>query len=198
MTKVQAGTVLFRFDADTHEYVDIETGEVFPHCTGMLETTGWIDDRWYTEESSDRGTAVHQLTASYDLGALHVESCQSQFRGYLLGHVKAVSIARPKWLHIEEPMVHPVFRYGVRPDRDCIAYGLRSTWEIKSGGPERAHQIQTALQAIAIAAEAKLPPESIGRFCEYVKGKGKFKVERHVDTRDFAEARRVIRACCGI
>jgi len=188
---------LFRFDPGPHEYLDIETGEVFPHITGMLEQTGWIDDRWYTEESSDRGTAVHKLTADYDLGALHVESCQSRFRGYLLGHVKAVSIARPKWLHIEEPFVHPVFRYGGRPDRDCIAYNLRSTWELKSGAPERAHQVQTALQAILIAVEANLPPESIGRFCEYVKDNGKFKIERHVDRRDFDEARRVIRACCG-
>jgi hypothetical protein len=193
-----ATSPLFRFDAGAHEYLDIETGEVFPHITGMLETTGWIDDRWYTEESSDRGTAVHQLTAAYDLGALHVESCQSRFRGYLLGHVKAVSIARPKWLHIEEPMVHPVFRFGGRPDRDCIAYGLRATWELKSGDPERSHQIQTALQAILIAVDANLPPESIGRFCEYVKDKGKFKVERFIDRRDFDEARRIIRACCGI
>src|SRR5574341_1863405 len=45
----------FRFDALNHEYLSVATGEVFPHITGMLEQTGWIDDRWYTEESSDRG-----------------------------------------------------------------------------------------------------------------------------------------------
>lgn len=188
---------LFRFDPAQHEYLDIETGELFPHITGMLEQTGWIDDRWYTEESSDRGTAVHQLTAAYDLGALHVESCQSQHRGYLLGHIKAVDIARPKWLHVEEPLVHPAYRFGGRPDRDCIVYNLRATWEIKSGDPERSHQIQTALQAVLIAMEANLPPEAVGRFACYLKAKGKFKVERHVDRRDFNEARRVIRACCG-
>jgi hypothetical protein len=197
LSGVTPRTLPFRFDALNHEYLSVDTGEVFPHITGMLEQTGWIDDRWYTEESSDRGTAVHKLTADYDLGALHVESCQSKHRGYLLAHVKAVSIAKPKMLAVEEPLVHPVFRFGGRPDRDCIAYALRSTWEIKSGAPERAHQVQTALQAILIGHVANLPPESIGRFCEYVGDKGKFKVERFVDRRDFDEARRVIRTCCG-
>lgn len=196
MSAGAVATLPFRFDALNHEYLDIDTGECFPHITGMLERTGWIDDRWYTEESSDRGTAVHRLTADYDLGSLHVESCQSRHRGYLLAHVKAVSIARPKMLAVEEPLVHPLLRFGGRPDRDCLAYDLRAVWEIKSGGPERAHQVQTALQAILVGHFAKLPPESIGRFCEYIKDKGRFKVERHADRRDFDEARRVIRACC--
>lgn len=192
-------TIPFRFNDETHEYLSVDTGEVFPHITGMLEATGWIDDRWYTEESSDRGTAVHQLTADYDLGALRVthDEPRTTFRGYLLAHVKAVSIARPRWLAIEEPLVHPVFRFGGRLDRDCVVYGLRSTWEIKSGVPTRSHQVQTALQAIMLGHFAGLPPESIGRFCEYVRDKGKFKVERHVERRDFDEAQRVIRVCCG-
>src|SRR5574341_49547 len=189
----------FRFDALNHEYLSVATGEVFPHITGMLEQTGWIDDRWYTEESSDRGTAVHKLTADFDLGALKVtaDEPKTRFRGYLLGHVKAVSIARPKMLAVEEPLVHPVLLFGGRPDRECIVYNLRAVWEVKSGAPERAHQYQTALQAILIGHFAGLPPESIGRFVEYVKDKGKFKVERHVERRDFDMARDIIRQCCG-
>lgn len=192
----QAASLPFRFDASSHTYTDLRTGEELCHITGMLEQTGWIDRRWYTEESSDRGVAIHKLTADYDLGALHVESCQSPFRGYLLGHVQAVSRACPTWLAVEEPLVEPKWRFGGRPDRDCIVYGMRSTWEIKSGQPERAHQVQLALQAILLGGLAGLPPESIGRFCEYVKDNGKFAVERFTDRRDVDEAYRVIRECC--
>lgn len=191
-----AATLPFRFDADTHEYLSVETGEVFPHITGMLERTGWIDDRFYSEESSARGIAVHRLTADYDLGSLDVASCTSIFRGYLLGHVAAVSIVQPGWLAVEEPLVHRTLRFGGRPDRDCyITNRLRAVWEVKSGVPDRAHQVQTAMQAILVADLDGLPPDSIGRFCCYLKGKGKYKVEQHRSRRDFDEAYRVIREC---
>lgn len=193
-----ANVLAFRFDALNHDYVSIDTGESFPHITGMLAETGWIDDTWYTEESSDRGTAVHRLTADYDLKALDVASCVSRFRGYLLAHVAAVTIMQPTMLAVEEPLVHPRYEFGGRPDRDAIVRRLRATWEVKSGQPDRAHAIQTALQAILISVEAKLPPEGIARFCCYVKDKGKFKLEEHTTRRDFDEAYRVIRQCTGV
>lgn len=185
----------FRFDAARHDYINTITGECFPHITGMLEATGWIDDTWYSEESSARGTAVHRLTADYDLKALHVATCVSPFRGYLLGHVRVVSTMQPEWLAVEEPLVHPTLRFGGRPDRDCYVRRLRSTWEVKSGVPQRSHQIQTALQAILIAVEAKLPPQHIGRFCCYLKDKGRFKLEEHTARNDFDEAYRIIKHC---
>lgn len=190
--------VAFRFDQQHHEYIALATGEALPHITGMLEETGWIDDLWFTEESSERGSIVHRLTADYDLGALDVETCVSRHRGYLLGHVAAVTIARPTWHSVEVPLVHPTFRYGGRPDRDCTVYSLRSVWEVKSGGPHKAHRIQTALQAMLVSVEARMPAEAIARFCCYVKDKGKFKLEEHRDRRDFDEARRIIRRCCGV
>jgi hypothetical protein len=190
-----ADAAAFRFNVDRHEYLDPATGEIFPHITGMLVDTGWVDDEWFTEESSDRGTAVHRLTADYDLGALDVATCSSIFRPYLLAHVKVVGMARPTWLAVEEPLVHSTLRFGGRPDRDAIAYKLRCTWEVKSGVAQRSHQVQTALQAILIADDAKMPPEAIARFCCYLKPNGKAKLDEHTDKRDFIEARRVIKAC---
>lgn len=189
----------FRFDAAVHEYLNPATGEIYPHITGMLETTGWIDDSWYTEESSERGTAVHRLTADFDLGALDVKTCTSRFRNYLLAHVAAVNAVRVKMLAVEEPLVHSRFHYGGRPDRDALVVNARAAWEIKSGAADRSHQIQTALQAILIAEEAGLPAKSILRFCCYVNAKGKFKIEEHRETtKDFAEAHRIIVRCTGV
>jgi hypothetical protein len=185
-------SLAFRFNARDHEYLDVETGELFPHITGMLELAGLIDDRWYTEESALRGTSVHRLTADYDLGSLDVESCTSIFRGFLLAHVAVVGIMTPTWLGVEEPLVHPTLRFGGRPDRDCLVNGIRSVWEVKSGPPEPAHRVQTALQAILVAHEAQLPADTIGRFCCYLTGEGKYKLQEHRERTDFDRAYRII------
>jgi hypothetical protein len=192
-----ASSALFRFDAVHHDYIDIETGGVFPHITGMLEQTGWVDDTWMTEESSIRGSAVHRLTANYDLGALDVASCVSEWRGYLLSHVKAVSmmVPRPIWLGVEEPLVHPTMRFGGRPDRDAMLYRMRGVLEGKTAAPAKSHQIQTALQAILVSVGAGIPAEALIRLCLYWKHDGKFTLIEHKDRRDFDEAYRVIRAC---
>lgn len=188
----------FRFDRGAHTYIALDTGAALPHITGMLERTGWIDDLWFTEESSDRGTAVHELTKDYDLEALDPDQCVSVFRPYLLAYVKARSMMVPpaQILGIEEPFVHPYWRYGGRPDRHGVFYGLRAVLELKSGEPDRAHQIQTALQANLLAPTAGLPATAIARFCLYLRGNGKFKLEEHTDRRDYDEAARVIRTCC--
>jgi hypothetical protein len=194
---VKGPTPVFRFDGINHEYIDLATGAVLPHITGMLERTGWIDDTWFTEESSARGQAVHRLTADYDLGALDVKSCVSKFRGYLLGHVKALQILQPEILAVEEPLIHPVYRFGGRPDRVVIVRRVKGVLEIKSGAVEKSHQIQTALQAMLASPETDLPPEMLQRLCLYLKDNGKFKLEEHTHRRDFDEARRIIRTCCG-
>jgi hypothetical protein len=191
--------VPFRFDPVAHQYIDLETGEVFPHITGMLEAFGLIDDTWYTEESSHRGTQVHRMTADYDLGAIEDPTViESGYKAYLLAHVKAMKILRPTILAVEEPFVHPYFRFGGRPDRLVVVNRAKGVLEIKTTAkPERSHQVQTALQAIGVAERLALPAESLVRFCLYLRRDGKFKLEEHRAMHDFVEARRAIRQCCG-
>jgi hypothetical protein len=183
----------FGFIESEHAYVALDTGETLPSITQLLARAGLVDDRFFSEEASDRGTAVHRLCADHDLKALDVATCTSKFRGYLLAHIKAVSIIQPTWLAVEEARVHPVLRFGGRPDRDMIAYGQRGVWEIKSGVPSKAHSVQTAFQSLLVAVEANLPPESLLRLCCYVKDKGRYRVEEHKDRRDFDEAKRILR-----
>lgn len=124
----------FRFDSLNHEYIELQTGVVLPHITGMLEATGWIDDTWYEEEDRERGTAVHRLTADYDLGAIEDPAdVSSRYKGWLLAHVAAMAIMRPTILAVEQPLVHPTLKFGGRPDRIVIAYGARGVLELKSG-----------------------------------------------------------------
>lgn len=191
----------FRFDAVAHEYIDIVTGAVYPHITGMLKAAGLVDDQWYTEASRDRGSGVHRLTADYDLGAITREDVvlvDSPYKAWLLAHVQACDILQPDWTAIEEPLVHPTFQYGGRPDRVGTLYGARAIVEIKSGSPEPAHAVQLALQALLVAPEEGLPAETIQRYALYLKGNGRFTLQHFPDhRRDFARARDVIRQCCG-
>lgn len=183
----------FRFDARRHEYTALDTGEVLPHITGLLEVAGLIDSTWYTEHSCERGQCVHSLTADYDLGALKVDGCVSAYRGYLLAHVKCMAMLRPIWTSIEEPLIHPGYRFGGRPDRIGKVLGLQAVLEVKSGGSEESHQIQTALQAILGSYKHPLPPESWARYALYLKDTGKFKLEKHTRRADFDKAREILR-----
>jgi hypothetical protein len=187
--------VAFRFEAETHTY-RLESGRVIPHITGMLQDDGIIDDTWFTEESSERGTAVHDLTAAYDLKALELETCVSRYRGYLLGHVAAMRMLRPIWLEIERPRVHPEFLFGGRIDRVGVIFGSKTIIEIKSGAKDKSHQIQTALQAILAASIYGLPPELWSRSSEYLTATGGYKVPAHNSKSDFAEAYRLIKRYC--
>lgn len=185
----------FRFDAAKHEYLDLSTGEEYPHITDMLESTGWTDHTWCTAESRIRGTAVHKLTADHDLGALDVPTCRSRYRGWLLAHVGAMNILQPEIVAVEEPLVHPTYRYGGRPDRVWRYDGAICIGEVKTGTYEKGHPIQTALQAILISVKYRIPAPAIGRFGLYLKESGRFKVEPFDDRRDIDEALRIIKRC---
>jgi hypothetical protein len=191
------GAANFRFDQTDHRYIDLDTGEDLPSITSMLMRVGLVDDTWMDEQGRARGTAVHELTKLYDLDALDVETCRSPFRPYLLAHVKAMSILRPTMLAVEEAMVHPVLRFGGRPDRIVTLNGRRGVWEIKSGTPERAHACQTALQAILAELKTGLPADAHARYACYLRPNGRFKVEEFTDRRDFDQAREVIQRCCN-
>lgn len=188
----------FRFDDETHTYFDLDTGEVLPHITGMLLRCGEVDDRWFTEESCVRGTAVHKLTADYDLGAIaDPRAVVSRYGGYLQAWAGAVrALGSPRWEAIEEPIAHSILRYAGRPDRDGYTFDARAVTEVKSGERHASHCIQTALQAILLSPKTKIPPHHYARYCVYVKANGRFQVDEHTNRHDFDRAYAIIGECC--
>jgi hypothetical protein len=186
---------LFRFDADRHVYT--LNGERRPSISQMLKDGGLVDATFMTEEGRARGSAVHRLTADYDLGAIEdPASVTSLYKGWLLAHVAAMKVLKPDILEVEEPHMHPRYEFGGRPDRVAKLWGLLCTLEGKTGGRERWHPIQTALQAILIAHRFGLKPDQVGRYCVYIQSNGKFKVERHINAGDFTRAQALIREFC--
>lgn len=194
-----------RFDHDLHAYTT-EHGEALPSITDMLERTGEIDDRFYTEEGRHRGTQAHRLTLDYDLGAIAVDDVVSKYRGFLLAWAKLTAVVRPDWRHLEEPFTHPTLRFAGTPDRVGTVLALLSVAEIKTGKYVRAtrpghpgpHELQTALQAILVASRLKLRPEVVARWGFYIQADGKFKVLEFKDHADLRRARAIIRECCAV
>ena len=187
----------FRFESSTHTYTDLATGEALPHITRMLEATGWADSTWFNAQGAARGTAVHALTKTYDLGGLsETIVVEDRLRGYFLAHQEAIARLRPEWSEIEEAHVHPVLRFGGRPDRVGVVLGLQSVVDEKTGGAAKADAIQTALQAILVAAHHPLPARRWQRMAWYLKRNGKVKVVRFDDPHDFTVANGIIRETC--
>ena len=57
---------MIQFVADRHEYHDGALS--IRSVTQVLSDAGYIDSRWFTEESRDRGSAVHELCQRYAIG----------------------------------------------------------------------------------------------------------------------------------
>ncbi len=188
----------FRFSQeDGHIYTCMTTGEEIVHITQLLELDGLSDPRWYTEACRVRGSAVHALTTSFDLGALDVETCVSPYRSYLLGHVKVMSMLRPEWLHIETPFMHARPKFCGRPDRVAKLFGAWSVLEIKSGDPEPSHGPQLALQSMLVAPILGLPARSIQRYAEYLRPNGKGRIEQFPNPADFDRADNILARFCS-
>lgn len=182
-------------DADHSYWLD---GQRVPSITQMLEQVGLVDATWFTAESRDRGTMIHDLCSAYDYGTLHdPEEVTEEYRGWVKAYVKAKSMVRFEILAIEEALAHPHYRYAGRIDRRLIIYSAQGLMELKSGVKEKAHAIQTALQAMLAELECGIPAEMLSRYALYLRGNGKFTLEQHKDSRDFIEAKNVIRTCCS-
>ena len=139
--------VPFRFEKSTHTYVALDTGEVLPSITQILETAGKIDTRWFTQASRDRGTAVHNWTMDIDFDVLpSLDSVEDELRPYLSAYQMFKAIERPVMLAIEVPAAHSVFRFGGRIDRQVRMRKRSGVLEIKTGGIQRWHMLQTALR----------------------------------------------------
>lgn len=129
------------FTAETHEYqLD---GKKVPSVTQVLSEMGFIDTRWFTEESRERGTLVHKLCELHDLGVLDEESVDPRLAGYLAAWKSFGVKTEFVWTSVEKPLAHPLFRYAGTPDRIGISgKGIKTLIDIKSGPPSLWHCFQ--------------------------------------------------------
>lgn len=179
----------FRFDADGHRYY--LDGDEIPSLSSLLKQDGLVDTSFMTDEGRDRGTAVHALCTTLDLGA-DLPSVED-YRGYVAAYEAALEALRPEWECIEEAEVSRRWRFGCRPDRVGTVYGVPSIVELKTGGKEPWHGLQLALQAIAVSERTLLPSDRYQRIVIYLKDTGRYSVEIPKSPRDYDAARALLK-----
>src|SRR5262245_41208840 len=100
------------------EALPCEVPEGTPRVTEVLRDAGLVDTAWYTEESRDRGTAVHLATRYLDEGALDRDSlADASARARLAQYERFLLEVRPTIHAIEERVFHPIYRYEGTRDR---------------------------------------------------------------------------------
>lgn len=179
----------FRFDAVGHRYY--LDGDEIPSLSSLLKQDGLVDTSFMTDEGRDRGTAVHDLCKTLDLGA-DLPPLEG-YRGYVAAYEAALEALRPVHECIEEAECSRRWRFGCRPDRVSDVYGLPSIIELKTGGKEPWHAIQLALQAIAVSERTLLPHDRYQRIVIYLKDTGRYSVEIPKSPRDYDAARALLR-----
>jgi len=162
------------FDEDLHEY-SIHS-RIIPSVTQILKNAGYIDDRFFTKESRDRGTAVHELCRRYAEGVrtdalnrpLEKLEYVNAFASWMKrNHVYVIKSETTIYGNINGK------EYAGRFDILADINGKKVLVDIKTGGKIKWHNLQLAAYAIASFENGeRVNPERLMDL--YVKKDGKF------------------------
>ena len=125
--------------SDDHKYT--VNNKPFPGVSEIMETAALDDDRYYTEESRDRGTYVHTETEKMDRGIKPIIYVP-EWTGYLTAWEKFVEDNSPQFLYIEHKMYNKKYGFCGTSDRYAILDKQEFILDIKSGAQCYAHGIQ--------------------------------------------------------
>ncbi len=137
---VMSDTEDLRFDEAAHRY--FLGARELPSVTSILKDAGLVDDRWFTEESAERGTAIHQA-----IERLHRSLPYFNVGPELVGYMEAylAFLASSRFLcEASEIRVHdPVRGYagtidllGALPGHKHVLIDIKTGTVPKSVGPQ--------------------------------------------------------------
>jgi hypothetical protein len=167
---------LITLDRETHRY-----SNGLPSVTQILQGANIINPEIYTQESKDRGTAVHAACEYWDKGDLDESELDSRIVPYLDAYKLFRMETRISYEWIEAPMDDAAHLYAGMPDRVIISRPAMLI-DIKSGAPERWHHLQTAAYVNMFA-----DPFSFQRFSLYLNAGGKYRLVEHPKTEYIAD-----------
>ena len=161
-----------------------------PSVTEVLKEIGAIDTTWYTPEARDRGRLVHLITELDDHGDLSEDVIRREvvhLMPYLTAWRKFRADTRVKVLEIEKRLGSRHYQYGGTldritqwqpPDGDVVVN------DIKTGGPERWHRLQTAAYLLAAREMGIVAPGTRTRAVLYLRADGTYKRDEHTAAGD--------------
>jgi len=137
------------FDPVLHEYRDGEI--IIESVTQILKRAGLIDDRWFSEEARDRGSAVHTLCerfahgARFDNAGRHLSSLQ-----YVNAFARFVGDFGAYAIDTETIIYGEIngHRYAGKYDLLAEIHGKRVLIDLKTGVKAKWHHIQLAAYAM--------------------------------------------------
>lgn len=169
------------FDEVAHRY--FLAGRELPSVTTVLKDAGRIDATWFTEDSRQRGSYVHQAAHYLDQDDLAEESVDPRYAGYVQAYRRFLTWARPVWTFVEHRVCDETYGYAGTLDRaGCLQHdGRHYIVDIKSCVRPASVGIQTA------AYRRCLPdPHTWRRAALVLKDDGNFVFEELTDRRDEA------------
>ncbi len=166
------------FTDDDHRYSD-DAGNVYPSVTQVIGDYWPIDRRFYHESGTRRGSDVHAITAMMDNSGLAAETA-AVGDPVLLPYLRAWETYRTEYVGeiewIEQSFIVEELGYAGTIDR-VVRIGDRvRVIDIKTGAPEKWHELQQGAYALA----AVLSGMNVSEIASvHLSQAGKYKVIPH-------------------
>jgi hypothetical protein len=152
--------------------------------TTILRLEKLMDDRYFSPESAQRGTAVHAAVEQDDCGTLDEAFLDPRILPYLEGWRRFRAEHRYEPLHSEIRMFSPTLDLAGTADSVGTMTGVKglAMVDVKSGAPSPATSLQTGVYA-------SMYHEGTGqiiaaRFAVQVSDDGTYRLHRYKDTND--------------
>lgn len=133
-------------DEATHTYT-LPDGRIVPGVTSIMRKAGVIDDTWWSDESRQRGTAVHAAIHYHNEGTLDHSSLDPLILPYFQAYLAFRAVATFTPLLVEHVVYSHTQHYAAKID--CFGRwddGVKCLIEIKSGKRPPWVDIQLAAQ----------------------------------------------------
>ncbi len=175
-------------DEEKHEYF-LDGAKVLYSVTGVIEEAGLVDSEYFTEESRQRGAAVHLATQYLDEGRLNWLSVDSRIRPYVEGYQAFKEETGFVPTSIEQKIHDEIWGYAGKYDKTGEVPTPLQLWlvEIKTGQYADWWGLQLA------AYEAKLSRRHL-RVAVQLMPNGRYKLHRFNDHGDIKVFRSFITA----
>lgn len=134
---------MLTFDETTHTYrLD---GRKIPSVTTIIKAAGLIDDIWFNEAATWRGSVVHKCCELDCKGKLDESTVDPGAAGYLEGWRKWKRETGFRPVVVEQMDYHSDLFYAGTPDRvGFVCQGEPCVVDIKTGPAQKWHAIQLA------------------------------------------------------
>jgi len=172
------------FNPAAHEYTE-DDGTPIPSVTQIIKAAGIIDDRWYTQEAREKGSAVHELCERYAAG-VRVDNRGNPLASYeyINSFAAWMSDYHVFTLSTECRVYHNIDGKAYAGTYDILADigGKTVLIDIKTGAKAKWHAVQLAAYAMArpviggVVQADPVNPDALAVL--YLQAGGKYRYEK--------------------